>query len=214
MIDAALHQGLHQLHVAGVNLGLLLEGDLFGLFVCAFAEPYADALRQQLLDVGFGAPHIRLDHRSHAVLVPRNPVELVNEVERTLRVGRSFHIDANKIPGRHVGRLGDQPADDVVGQVLVHVQAHVGEFHADIRVQLGGGDFVEQMVIKLRAGAGFLSVGDTLAQIVDGDAGPKFINGGGGANCVSNLFAGDEAGGNALAKAAVFGNGAQPPAFG
>ncbi len=82
----------------------------------------------------------------------------------------------------------------------------MGEFHADIRVQLGGGDFVEQMVIKLGAGAGFLSVGDILAQIVDGDAGAKLINGGGGANCVRYLFAGDEAGGNALAKAAVFGN--------
>src|SRR5450759_2224647 len=209
MIDAAFHQDFHQLHVAGVNLGLLLEGDVFGLFVCAFAEPYADALGKQLLDVGLGTPHIRLDHRPHAVLLPRNPVELVNEVESTLRGWRSFHIDANKIPGRHAGRLGDQPADDFVGHVLVHVQAHVGQLQADIRVQTVGGDFVEQVVIKLGAGASFVSVGDVLAQIVDGDAGAKLIDGGGGANRVGNFFAGDEASGDVLAEARALGNCAQ-----
>src|SRR5208282_325481 len=119
----------------------------------------------------FGAPHVRLDHRSYAVLVPRNPVELTNEIEGALGVGRSFHIDTNKISGRHAGRLGDQPADDFVGHVLVHVQAHVGQLQADIRIQLVGGDFVEQMVIELGAGAGFVGVGDVLAEIVDGDAG-------------------------------------------
>ncbi len=44
MKDAALHQDLHQLHVAGVDLGLLLEGDVCRLFVGALAETYADAL--------------------------------------------------------------------------------------------------------------------------------------------------------------------------
>src|ERR1700716_4323373 len=180
MIDAAFHQDLHQLYVAGVNLGLVLEGDVFGLFVGAFAEPYADALGEQLLDVGFGAPHIRLDHRPYASLIPWNPVEFVNKVGRALRIWRSFHIDANKILGRHAGRLRDQPADNFVGHCFVQVEAHVGQLQADICVQLVGGDFVEQVVIKLGAGTGLVGVGDVLSQIVDGDAGSELIDSGGG----------------------------------
>ena len=64
-----------------------------------------------------------------------------------------------------------------------------------------GGDFVEQIVIEMGAGARFVSVGDVLAQIVDGDAGAKLIHRGGGTNCVRNFFAGYEAGGGALADA-------------
>src|SRR5260370_24310616 len=188
MIDAAFHQDLHQLHVAGVDLGLLLKGDVFGLLVCAFAGPWADALGPQLLDVGLGAPHIRLDHGRDAALVPRDAVEFVNEVERALRVGRAFHIDANKIPGGHAGRLGDQSADDFVGHRLVHVEAHVGQLQADIRIQFVGGDFVEQVVVKLGAGAGFVGVGDVFAQVVDGDTGAELIHGGGSANGVRDLL--------------------------
>src|SRR5208283_5999492 len=182
--------------------------------VCAFAEPDADAFGEQFLDVGLGSAHIGLDHRPYAVFVARNAVELVDEVERALGVGRAFHINANKIPGRHAGRLGDQAADDFVGHVLVHIQAHVGQFEADVRVQFIGGNFVEQVVVELSAGAGFVSVGDVLAQIVDGDAGADLIHGGGGANCVLNLGAGDEAGGSALAKAGALGDGAHAPALG
>jgi hypothetical protein len=151
---------------------------------------------------------------AHAGLVPRNPVEFVNEIERALGVGRAFHVDANKILGRHAGGFGDQAADDFVGHFLVHVQAHVGQLDADIRVQFGGGDFVEQMVVQLGAGAGFVGVGDVLAEIVDGDAGADLIHRRGGANGIRNLFAGDEAGGDALSKAGALGDGAQGSALG
>ena len=114
-------------------------------------------------------------------------MEFVNEVEGALGVGRAFHIDAHKILGRHAGRLGHQSADDVVGHGLVHIEAHVGELEADIRVQVVGGDFVEQVVIELGAGAGFVGVGDVFAQIVDGDAGANLIHGGGGADGVRNF---------------------------
>ncbi len=49
----------------------------------------------------------------------------------------------------------------------------MGELQTDIRVQLAGSDFFEQIVIELGAGAGFGSVGDVLAQVIDGDAGAK-----------------------------------------
>ena len=89
----------------------------------------------------------------------------------------------------------------------------MGQLEADVRVQFIGGDFVEQVVVELGAGAGFVGVGDVLAQIVDGDAGANLIHGGGGANRVRNLGAGDEAGGSALAKAGAFGDAAQRPAL-
>src|SRR5260370_11725848 len=75
-------------------------------------------------------------------------------------------------------------------------------------IEVGGGGFVEQVVIELGAGAGFVGVGDVLAQVVDGDAGAKLIHGGGGANCVRNLCAGDETGGGALAEEGALGEGA------
>ena len=90
----------------------------------------------------------------------------------------------------------------------------MGQLEADIRVQFIGGDFVEQVVVELGAGAGFVGVGDVLAQIVDGDAGADLIHDGGGANCGGNFCAGDKAGGSALAKAGAFGDGAHPPALG
>ncbi len=89
----------------------------------------------------------------------------------------------------------------------------MGELQADIRVEVSGGDFVEQVVIKLGAGAGFVGVADILAEIIDGDADADLIHRSGGANGVGNLGAGDEAGGRALAKAGVFGDGAQRPAL-
>ena len=168
---------------------------------------------RSLFDVVFGAAHIGLDHGSHIIGVARNAVEFVNEVEGALRVGRAFHIDANEIRGRHAGGFGDQAADDVIGHLLVDVEAHVSELQADVGVQFVGGDFVEKMVVELGAVAGFFSVGDVLAQIVDGDAGAELIDGGGGADGVGNLLAGDKTGRDPLAEAGTFGDAAQSPAF-
>src|SRR5271165_1441600 len=214
MIDAAFHHDLHQLDVAGVNLGFLLEGDVFGLLVCAFTKPDANAFGEQFFDVGLGAPHIGLDYGAYAVLVSRNAVQLVNEVERPLRVGRTFHVDANEILWRHAGGFGDQAADDLVSHALVHIQAHVGQFQADVGIQLVGGNFVEQVMVELSAGAGFVGVGDILAEIVDGDAGADLIYDGGYTNRVRDLGAGDEAGGIALAETGAFSYAAQPAALG
>ena len=136
-------------------------------------------------------------------------MQFVDEVEGTLGVGGAFHIDAHEISGRHVGGFGDQAAHDFVGQLLVDVEAHVGELEADVGVELVGGDFVEQVVIEVGAGASLVGVGDVLSEVVDGDAGSELIHRGGGANGVGDLRAGDEAGAGALAKAGALGDGAQ-----
>ena len=74
VVDPALHQDLHQLHVVPVHLGLLLECDLGRLFVCPFAQANANALGQKLVDVGLRRAHVGLDYRTYASRVRRHPV--------------------------------------------------------------------------------------------------------------------------------------------
>ena len=91
------------------------------------------------------------------------------------------------------------------GQLLAHVETHVRQLEADVGVELAFVDFVEHGWLELGAGAGFVGVGDVLAQIVDADAGAHLLIAR-GANYVRNLGSGDEACGSALAKAGVLGD--------
>jgi hypothetical protein len=52
----------------------------------------------------------------------------------------------------------------------------VGELQADVCIQFAGGDFLEQVVIKLGAGSRFGGVGDVFTEIVDGNAGAGLID--------------------------------------
>jgi len=52
--------------------------------------------------------------------------------------------------------LGDQTANDVSGQFLVDVQAHVSEFQADIGVEMIGAMASRILMIELRAVLGFI----------------------------------------------------------
>ena len=63
-------------------------------------------------------------------------VQLAHEVERALRVRRTFHVHAHEIIDAHrvVHQFGDQPE----GQLFAHVKSHVRELQADIGVQLAG----------------------------------------------------------------------------
>jgi len=214
VVDTALHQGLHQLDVVGVDFGLFLEGDCFGLFVGSFAEADADAFVEEFFDISLGAAHVGLDDGSDAILVAGDAVKFVDEIEGALGVGGAFHIDANEIFRRHAGRFGDQTADNFVGHGFVDVEAHVGEFKADVGVEIFGGDLVEQVVVELSAGAGFIGVSDIFSEVVDGDAGSDLIHGGGGADGVGYFFSGNEAGGGALADAGALSDGAEGTALG
>ena len=69
-----------------------------------------------------------------------------------------------------------RPSDQVAGKVLVHVEAHVGKLQTDVGIQLATADFVQQLVVKPRAGLGFFGVGDILAEIVDGNAETRLID--------------------------------------
>jgi len=114
MIDAALQQDLHQLDIISVDFRLFLEGNFGRFLVGTLAQPNADAVGQQLFNVAFGAVHVSLDHCSHTALVPGYAVQLVDKVERALRVGGAFHIHANEVPGQHVGGFDNQAGDQFV----------------------------------------------------------------------------------------------------
>ena len=146
--------------------------------------------------------------------IPGDAMEFVDEVERALGVGGAFHVDANEVLGRHAGGFGDESANDVVGHLFVDVEAHVGEFEADVGVQFVDGDLIEEVVVELGAGAGFVGVGDIFAEVIDGDAGSELIDGGGGADGIGDLVAGYEAGGGALAEARALGDSAEGSALG
>ena len=95
--------------------------------------------------------------------VARHAVEFVDEIERALRVGRSLHVDTHK-PRRIHGRgFGDQPADDVAGQLLIHIEPHVREFKADIGVEVVGGNSIKNLMIELGAVAGLVGIRDIFA---------------------------------------------------
>jgi len=76
----------------------------------------------------------------------------------------------------------------------------VSELEADVGVELVGDDAVENVLIQKGAVAGLFGVGDVLSKIIDADAHACAIDGLGGANCIGNPRASDEAAGDAAAE--------------
>ena len=109
--------------------------------------------------------------------------------------------------------LATRPGHLIAGQFLVDIEAHVSELQADVGVQLLSGDVVQQLVIELSAGAGFVGVGDVLAEIVDGDAQAGLVYGASGPEHVFDLSAGNKTAGEVLADGGTLGDGAQPVAL-
>ena len=94
--------------------------------------------------------HVRLDDGADAAAISRQPVQFVDEVERALGVGRAFHVNAREVWRLHGGGFGHQADHQIARQLFIHVKTHVGKFETDVGVEPLGGDFVEQLVIKLR----------------------------------------------------------------
>ena len=92
---------------------------------------------------------------------------MVHEVERALGIGRALHVYPDEIARIHRGCLRHQAGHQIAGESLVHVETHVGQFQADIRVKLAARNFVQHLMIELGAGTGFVSVGDILAEVID-----------------------------------------------
>ncbi len=164
---------------------------------------------QKIFNVFFRAPHIRLNHRAHSARVPRHAVQFVNEIERALGVRRTFHIHPNEIRRLHGRGFRHQAGDQIAGELLVHVETHVGQLQADVCVELALRDFVQHLMIELGAGAGLVSVGDILAEVVDRDAQALLIDGLRDAQRIVHLSAGHKTAGQALTDGGPFSHPAQ-----
>ena len=164
VVDAALEQHLHQLHVIRVHFWLFLKGDGGRFFVGSFAEPDANFLRSQFGDIRLAALHVCLYHRSHMAAVAGLAMELINQVQGPLRVGRAFHIHAHKVSGG--GGFFYQVRSGLKCQARIDVKAHVGQLQAHIGVQLACGNRVQHLVVESRALARFINIGHILAKII------------------------------------------------
>ena len=132
-------------------------------------------------------------------------MQFVDEIECALRIGRSLHVDADESRRGHGRSLGHQAADDLASQLLIHIEAHMGELEADIGIELVGDDGVKNLMVELRAVAGFFRIRYIFAEVVDADAHAGAIDSLGGANGVCDLGARDEPSGDAAANGRSFG---------
>jgi len=156
--DAAGNELAHELDVVGIDVGLGGECEVGGFFVGAFAEADADALTEQAMGVGFRSVEVGLEDCADGT----GPgfVEALGDGDGGFGVVGAFHVDADKaVDG---GGVFDHLADDAFGEVgtgavAADVHAHLGEFYADVGVELAGGDFIEEAVVD---GCALLGLGD------------------------------------------------------
>ena len=118
-----------------------MKGDFRRLLVGAFAKADADAVTEQVINVGLAAVKIRLDDGSHHASVARLAMEFANKAQRALGVGRAFHVDAHEAFQR--GCFCYQAADQFASEVLLDIEPHVGQLQADVAVEPLRRDVIE-----------------------------------------------------------------------
>ena len=142
VIERAVEKHFAQREEICVDVGLARKGDLGRLVVGAFAEADADAVGEELLDVGLGAVEIGLDDDADGAAHVGARVDAAHDVERDLGEVRVLHVDADEVAGG-VGVLGEV-AGDGLGQLRRLLEAHLRELDADVGVEVARGDRVEQ----------------------------------------------------------------------
>ena len=90
---------------------------------------------------------VRLDDDADCAAQFGAGVQAANDVESHLRQGRVFHVDADEVAGG-LGMFGEARGD-VLGQLRVEREAHLGELDADIGSELALGDRVEQAMVDV-----------------------------------------------------------------
>src|SRR5947209_37656 len=117
----------------------------------------------------------------------------MNEIERALCIGGTFHIHAHEA-GRVDGSSFDhESAHQFARQCFVDVQAHVRELQANVGVEMVLHNPIENLVVECCAVASLIGIGNVLTQVVDTHGHPRTIDGLGGAHGVSNLCASNKA---------------------
>ena len=113
--------------------------------------------------------------------------------------------------GRLHGRgFRHQAGNQIAGKFLVHVESHVGQLQADIGVELAARNFVQHLMIKLGAVAGFIGVRDVFAEVIDRNAQACPIDGLCDPQSIFDLSAGHETAGQTPPDGGAFSHPAQP----
>ncbi len=132
-------------------------------------------------------------------------MQFVHEIQRALRVGRTFHIHTNEARRIHRGRLRHEAADDVTRQFLIHIQTHVSQLETDVGIEMVGRDRIENLLVELRTVTSFFGIGDVLAEIIDADGHAGAVDRLRGADCIGDFCARHEPTGKAASNGGTLG---------
>ena len=89
----------------------------------------------------------------------------------------------------------------------------MGELQADVGVEPAARDFVQHLMVELGAVAGFIGVGDVLAEVIDGNAQTCPVDGLRDPQGIFDLGAGYKTAGQAPPHGGAFSHPAQPAAL-
>src|SRR5207249_12223437 len=116
---------------------------------------------QKFPDIFLAAIEIRLDHRADRRI---SCAHTLDEVDGTLRVGRAFHINAQKII-KTGGALHDGE-HQARAKFTVDVQTELREFAGDVGLEVFLGDGLENREILVAGTLCVRGAGNILAEII------------------------------------------------
>ena len=166
-VARAWYEPLHQPGVVGVHGRLVRESDAARLVVCPLAQPNSTAGGENALDVGSAPPQRRLDHDARLRVCL---VSLLPQGQSGVRAGMVLHIEADEAVDRPGGV--EDPHHVGEAQLRVDLHAHLGQLHADVRVQAAGREGGQGRDVPIGGGGGEFRRGDGFAQDVDRGAQP------------------------------------------
>jgi hypothetical protein len=195
-IGSLVQQPLRQTKERRVDVRLPLVCDGFGFLVRTLHEPHARAKLVHPLDVAFGAMERRLQRDTHVavLLLP----ECLEDIQRHLRPGRVLHVDPDK-KLMAPGRLEDA-AQVVDTGGAVDAGAKLRELQRDVPLDSRCDDDVEQPDVRACGRVGFLRGADALTEVIERDMQSLALDASRGVNGFFNVFAGDEAPREAVAR--------------
>jgi len=196
---------LGQGEVVGVDGGFFTEGEGGGLEVSALAEADREAELIEAVEVAGGAEEIGLEDSADAA---EFFMKAGDDGEGGVDVLARLHVEFDM--GAHALGAFDEEAGVLEAEIGVDVETELGELDGD-----GGGegeffDFSESGEVLIAALGGFSGIGDTFAEVIEGDEVALLVEAGADRENLGEGVAGDEAPGEALGE----GRGFHPAAEG
>src|SRR6266542_4348597 len=132
-IIAVEHELTHAADIVVINLFLFGVGDSVRLLVRALADADASTHAVRIFDIRKSAIEITLQNYPDMLAICGEE-PLLEEIERSLRVGASLHVETNEasVFSRAIEDVLNDPGAELFGDV----EAHRGELHRDVRVEL------------------------------------------------------------------------------